>query len=233
MKKLGIIGGMSWESTQTYYRILNEGIRARLGGLHSCELLLYSFDFARIEALQSQGEWDKATDEMMKAATSLKAAGADYVLIATNTMHKMAQAVEEASGLPVIHIADATASAIKAQGVSAPLLLATNFTMTQEFYKGHLKEKHNITAIVPEEAHRSIIHDVIYHELCQGIIQESSRASYVDIIAHYQRAGLIDSVILGCTEIGLLLSGDDVTLPVFDTTEIHCHFALDKVLSHP
>ena len=233
MKKLGIIGGMSWESTQTYYRFLNEGIRARLGGLHSCELLLYSFDFARIEALQSQGAWDKATDEMVKAGKSLKAAGADSLLIATNTMHKMAEAVEEASGLPVIHIADATAYAIKAQGVSKPLLLATNFTMTQDFYKGHLEHHHNITAIVPEEAHRSVIHDVIYHELCQGKIEKGSRASYVDIITHYQKAGLIDSVIFGCTEIGLLLTADDVDLPVFDTTEIHCDYALDRLLSHP
>ena len=232
MKKLGIIGGMSWESTQTYYRLLNEGVRARLGGLHSCELLLYSFDFARIEGLQSDGAWDEASDEMVKAALSLKAAGADYLLIATNTMHKMAQAVEEACALPVLHIADATAYAIKENGVTAPLLLATNFTMTQDFYKGHLKDNHNITAIVPKEAHRSVIHDVIYPELCQGKIHDESRASYLDIITHYNQAGLIDSVIFGCTEIGLLLSAKDVNLPVFDTTEIHCHYALDRLLSH-
>ena len=231
MKKLGIIGGMSWESTQTYYRLLNEGVRARLGGLHSCELLLYSFDFARIEALQSQGAWDHATTEMVQAARSLKAAGADYLLIATNTMHKMAQAVEDATSLPVLHIADATAQAIKDKGVTSPLLLATNFTMTQDFYKGHLQSHHNITALVPDEAHREVIHTIIYHELCQGIITAESRASYREIIRHYAGKEQIDSVIFGCTEIGLLLSQNDIDLPIFDTTKIHCDYALDALLT--
>lgn len=230
MKTLGIIGGMSWQSTQTYYHYLNQGMSDRLGGLHSAELLLYSFDFARIEALQAAGAWDEASAEMVKAALALKAGGADYIVIATNTMHKMAEAVEEATGLPLLHIADASAHAIKAQNCRAPLLLATNFTMTKDFYKGHLFEKHGITALVPDEAHRTIIHDVIYTELCQGIIKASSRQAYLAIIDEYHKAGVIDSVILGCTEIGLLLSEDDVDLPVFDTTRLHCDYALQALL---
>ena len=231
MKKLGIIGGMSWESTQTYYQYLNQGMRDRLGGLHSAELLLYSFDFARIETLQASGAWDEASDEMVKAGQALKAAGADMILIATNTMHKMAQQVRDTTGLPLLHIADATADAIRKSGCAHPLLLATDFTMTQAFYKGHLRDHHNITVITPEEQERRIIHQVIYDELCQGIIQPHSQQRYINIIERYHAAGQIDSVIFGCTEIGLLLSPSDISLPCFDTTRVHCDYALTKLLN--
>ena len=231
MKKLGIIGGMSWESTQTYYKALNEGMRARLGGLHSAELLLYSFDFARIEALQAAGDWQAATDEMLKAARSLQAGGADMLLIATNTMHKMAEAVKAETKLPLLHIADATAHAVHKSNASTPLLLATNFTMTQDFYKGYLARNHGIQVITPAPAHRGTIHKIIYDELCRGEVTASSKQAYLDIIAHYQSSGEADSVIFGCTEIGLLLAQSDVDLPVFDTTQIHCEYALDALLS--
>ena len=230
MKKLGIIGGMSWESTQTYYQHLNQGVNARLGGLHSAELLLHSFDFARIEALQSAGAWDEATEEMIAAGLALKAGGAEMILIATNTMHKMADQVQKATNLPLLHIGDATAHAIKAANCHAPLLLATNFTMTQDFYKGHMRDKHQIDVITPKESHRTIIHQVIYQELCQGIISPSAKQDYLSIIQEYQAEGVIDSVIFGCTEIGLLLSPDDISLPVFDSTRLHCVYALDRML---
>ena len=231
MKKLGIIGGMSWQSTQTYYSLLNNGIKDRLGGLHSAELLLYSFDFARIAQLQADGAWDQATQEMIAAGTSLKAAGADMLLIATNTMHKMADAVQTATSLPLLHIADATADAIKRTTCQRPLLLATNFTMTQDFYKGRLATRHNIHVTVPNDQDKDEIHRIIYEELCQGAILAPSKQHYLSVIAHYQKHEGIDGVIFGCTEIGLLLSQDDLTLPCFDTTFIHCDFALDHLLA--
>ena len=230
MKKLGIIGGMSWESTAIYYQHLNQGVRARLGGLHSAELLLHSFDFAAIESLQSAGKWADATTEMIKAGISLRQAGAEALIIATNTMHKMADEVEEAAQLPLFHIADATADAIQKHAVSKPLLLATNFTMTQDFYKGRLLNKHNIKAITPDEKDRDLIHEVIYHELCQGVIDEASKDNYLKIINKMKDNQQIDSVIFGCTEIGLLLSQDDLDIPAFDTTKIHCDYALDRLL---
>ena len=230
MKKLGIIGGMSWESTAIYYQYLNQGVRARLGGLHSANLLLYSFDFAEIESLQSAGKWEEATKAMVNAALDLKQAGAEALIIATNTMHKMADEVEKAAGLPLFHIADATADAIQKQSVSKPLLLATNFTMSQDFYKGRLRDKHNIIALTPETDDKTIIHDIIYTELCQGIISATSKDNYLKIINKMRDDKQIDSVIFGCTEIGLLLSQDDLDIPAFDTTKIHCDYALDKLL---
>lgn len=230
MKKLGIIGGMSWESTAIYYQYLNQGVRARLGGLHSADLLLYSFDFAEIESLQSAGKWEEATKAMVNAALDLKQAGAEALIIATNTMHKMADEVEKAAGLPLFHIADATADAIQKQSVSKPLLLATNFTMSQDFYKGRLRDKHNIIALTPETDDKTIIHDIIYTELCQGIISATSKDNYLKIINKMRDDKQIDSVIFGCTEIGLLLSQDDLDIPAFDTTKIHCDYALDKLL---
>ena len=230
MKKLGIIGGMSWESTTIYYQYLNQGVRARLGGLHSADLLLYSFDFAAIERLQSAGKWEEATKAMVKAGLDLKHAGAEALIIATNTMHKMADDVEAAAGLPLFHIADATADAIQKQSVSKPLLLATNFTMSQDFYKGRLRDKHNIIAITPKADDKTLIHDIIYNELCQGIISAASKDNYLKIITKMRDENLIDSVIFGCTEIGLLLSPDDLDIPAFDTTKIHCDYALDRLL---
>ena len=230
MKKLGIIGGMSWESTATYYDILNQGVRARKGGLHSANLLLYSFDFAEIEALQSSGKWDEATDEMIKAGLSLKAGGAEALMIATNTMHKMADEVEAAVELPLFHIADATAKAIQTEKVNKPLLLATNFTMTQDFYKGRLRDKHDIHVLTPDDEDRTLIHNVIYQELCQGVIASNSKDNYLKIIDKMREKFQIDSVIFGCTEIGLLLSQDDMDIATFDTTKIHCDYALDKLI---
>lgn len=230
MKKLGIIGGMSWESTIIYYQYLNQGVRARLGGLHSADLLLYSFDFAAIESLQSAGKWEEATTAMVNAALDLKHAGAEALIIATNTMHKMADEVEAAAGLPLFHIADATADAIQKQSVSKPLLLATNFTMSQDFYKGRLRDKHNIIALTPEADDKTIIHDIIYNELCQGVISSASKDNYLKIINKMRDEKQIDSVIFGCTEIGLLLSPDDLDIPAFDTTKIHCDYALDRLL---
>jgi len=230
MKKLGIIGGMSWESTIIYYQYLNQGVRARLGGLHSADLLLYSFDFAAIESLQSAGKWEEATTAMVNAALDLKHAGAEALIIATNTMHKMANDVEAAAGLPLFHIADATADAIQKQSVSKPLLLATNFTMSQDFYKGRLRDKHNIITLTPEADDKTIIHDIIYNELCQGVISSASKDNYLKIINKMRDEKQIDSVIFGCTEIGLLLSPDDLDIPAFDTTKIHCDYALDRLL---
>ena len=230
MKKLGIIGGMSWESTIIYYQYLNQGVRARLGGLHSADLLLYSFDFAAIESLQSAGKWEQATTAMVNAALDLKYAGAEALIIATNTMHKMANDVEAAAGLPLFHIADATADAIQKQSVSKPLLLATNFTMSQDFYKGRLRDKHNIITLTPEADDKTIIHDIIYNELCQGVISSASKDNYLKIINKMRDEKQIDSVIFGCTEIGLLLSPDDLDIPAFDTTKIHCDYALDRLL---
>ena len=231
MKKLGIIGGMSWESTQTYYAHLNREIRGRLGGLHSVSCVLHSFDFAEIAAYQAEGDWQRATDEMISAGLSLKQAGADCLLIATNTMHKMAEQVEQAADLPLLHIADATAAAITAQKVKNPLLLATEFTMSQDFYKGRLAEKHGVHVTVPSQEDRSEIHRIIYQELCQGEILSGSKQTYCDMIARYQESQGIDGVIFGCTEIGLLISQDDVSIPAFDTTKIHCDYAIDYILS--
>lgn len=228
---LGIIGGMSWESTQTYYAYLNQGMRQARGGLHSAELILYSFDFARIAALQASGDWQQATDEMIKAGLALKRAGADRLMIATNTMHKMAEEVEAACALPLIHIADATAAAIHSSPSKKPLLLATHFTMSQDFYKGWLRDKHKIDVIVPDEEEKALIHKVIYHELCQGEIVPASKQAYLDIIAQAQVDHGADGVIFGCTEIGLLLSQDDIDLPCFDTSRIHCDFALKQLLA--
>jgi len=228
--KLGILGGMSWQSTQLYYHYLNEGMAVRQGGLHSLELLLYSFDFERIASLQAQGDWQTAAETLVTAAQSLKQAGAERLLIATNTMHKMADEIEQETGLEIFHIADATADAIQKQSVSKPLLLATNFTMSQDFYKGRLRDKHNIITLTPEADDKTIIHDIIYNELCQGVISSASKDNYLKIINKMRDEKQIDSVIFGCTEIGLLLSPDDLDIPAFDTTKIHCDYALDRLL---
>jgi len=229
--KLGILGGMSWQSTQLYYHYLNEGMAVRQGGLHSLELLLYSFDFERIASLQAQGDWQTAAETLVTAAQSLKQAGAERLLIATNTMHKMADEIEQETGLEIFHIADATAQAIQLSSSENPLLLATNFTMTQSFYKGRLADKHDIHVTVPNDGDRQFVHDVIYHELCQGHILPHSKTAYRDLIKKYQDEEGIDGVILGCTEIGLLLSQSDLDMPCFDTTKIHCDYVLDKLLS--
>lgn len=230
MKMIGLIGGMSWESTVVYYQLLNRLARQRLGGLHSARLLLWSFDFAEIETHQAAGDWEAATDCMLDAARNLERGGAECIVICTNTMHKMADEVQSAVGIPLIHIADATARAIKAADVQRPLLLGTRFTMEQDFYKGHLATKHGINVVVPNEQERSIVHDVIYEELCQGEIRPASKRRYLDIVSNAEQDGA-DGVIFGCTEVGLLISQDDLALPAFDTTELHAIAALDFALN--
>ena len=230
MKTLGLIGGMSWESTAIYYRHLNELVRQRLGGLHSAQLLLWSFDFAEIEALQAEEDWAAARDRMVEAAWRLAQAGAEAIVICTNTMHRMAAEVEAAVEIPLIHIADATAAAIEASPAQRPLLLATGYTMTQDFYKGRLRDRHGIDVAVPDEAGRALVHRVIYEELCQGVVRPESKAAYLDLIEAQRRDG-VDGVILGCTEVCMLVGPDDLDLPVFDTTRIHAGRAIDFALS--
>ena len=230
MKTLGLIGGMSWESTAIYYRHLNEMVRERLGGLHSAKLLLWSFDFDEVAQRQHAGDWDGAGTLMADAARRLKAGGAEGLVICTNTMHKLSQVVEEAAGLPLIHIADATAAAIRTADVQRPLLLATRYTMEQDFYRGRLAQRHGIEAVVPDEAGRAMVHRVIYEELCRGIVSPVSKDAYLAEIARLQSEEGIDGVILGCTEITMLIGQDDLTLPVFDTTRIHAQAAVDFAL---
>lgn len=232
MRTLGLIGGMSWESTALYYRHLNELARERLGGLHSAKLLLWSFDFAEVADHQHRGDWDGATALMVEAALRLKRGGAEAVVICTNTMHLMADAVERASGVPVLHIADATAEAIKGAGCRRPLLLATRFTMEQPFYRERLRDRHGIEAVVPKEQDRETVHRVIYDELCQGVRPES-KAAYLDVIRRSQGEAGVDGVILGCTEITLLIGQDDVNVPVFDTTRLHAEAAMAFALGAP
>lgn len=230
MKTIGLIGGMSWESTIVYYQLLNRMARERLGGLHSAQLLLWSFDFHEIEVLQARGDWDAATVALIAAARSVERGGAECMVICTNTMHKMAADVQNAIGVPLIHIADATANAIKCGSANKPLLLATRYTMEQDFYKGRLRDRHGIDVVVPNGPDRTVVHDIIYDELCQGIVSPLSRQSYLEIVAAARTEGA-DSVIFGCTEVGLLVSQDDFDIPAFDTTQLHAEAALEFALS--
>jgi len=226
MKTIGLIGGMSWESTVVYYQLLNRMARERLGGLHSAKLLLWSFDFAEIESFQAHGNWGGATNAMVDAAQSLEKGGAQCIVICTNTMHKMAADVQRAVDIPLLHIADATAGAIKQTKCTAPLLLATRYTMEQDFYKGHLDSQHGIRCVTPDSDGRTIVHDVIYNELCQGIVSGESKERYLDVVSQAVSTGA-DSVIFGCTEVGLLVSESDFQIPAFDTTALHAKAALD------
>lgn len=230
MKTLGLIGGMSWESTAIYYRHLNEIARDRLGGLHSAKLLLWSFDFAEVAARQHAGDWDGASAMMTEAARRLEDGGAEALVICTNTMHKLAEAVEASVGIPLVHIADATAVRLKAAGVRRPALLATRFTMEEDFYTGRLRDRHGIDAIVPDERGRDLIHRIIYEELCRGVTSPASKAAYLDEIERLRRAGA-DGVILGCTEITMLIGAEDTDLPVLDTTRIHAEAAMEFALA--
>ncbi len=231
MKTIGLIGGMSWESTVIYYQLLNRMARERLGGLHSAKLLLWSFDFAEIEKFQAAGDWKAAADAMVQAGQSIERGGADCIVICTNTMHKLAGDVMDATSIPLIHIADATAVEIKQKGSKKPLLLATRYTMEQDFYKGHLSSAHGIEAVIPDDAGRTVVHDVIYEELCQGVIKPESKAKYLDVVQRARETDGIDSIIFGCTEVGLLITQDDLDIPTFDTTELHAKAALDFALS--
>lgn len=219
MKTIGFIGGMSWESTVTYYQIVNETVKRELGGLHSAKVLLYSVDFAEIEEYQTKGEWDKSGAVLAEAAQNLEKAGAGFIIICTNTMHKVAPIIQKKISIPIIHIAEATADALKENGIEKVGLLGTKYTMTQEFYKSKLIEA-GIEVVIPDEAGVTVVNDIIYNELCLGIISEESRKKFVDIINQFEKAGA-QGVILGCTEIGLLIHQKDVEIPVFDTTQIH------------
>jgi len=231
MKTLGLLGGMSWESTAIYYRLLNEIVRERLGGLHSAELLLWSFDFAEIAERQHAGDWQGAGVLLVDAARKLEAGGAEGLVVCTNTMHRLADEVQAAVSIPLIHIADATAVAVKGAGVRRPALLATRFTMEQDFYKGRLAQKYGLQPVVPDQAGRDMVHRVIYDELCQGIVKADSHAAYVEEVGRLRRDENIDGVIMGCTEITMLIGQADFDIPVFDTTRLHAEAAVTFALS--
>ncbi|WFF41393.1 aspartate/glutamate racemase family protein [Salinicola endophyticus] len=230
MKTIGVLGGMSWESTQSYYRLLNEGVRQRLGGHHSARIALVSVDFAEIEALQRSGQWDEAGQQLAKAAGQVEAAGAECLLLATNTMHKVAPAIDSALGIPLLHIADATGERLAADGIDQVGLLGTRFTMEQPFYRERLTERYGIHCLIPEEDEREAVHRIIFEELVQGVVSDDSREHYRDIVANLHARGA-RAIILGCTEIALLLSPQDSALPLYDTTALHVEmglaFALD------
>ncbi|ALF59731.1 aspartate/glutamate racemase family protein [Psychrobacter urativorans] len=229
-KTLGIIGGMSWESTQSYYRLINQGIKEKLGGLHSAELLIHSIDLAPIATLQAQGAWDELGNIMVSSGQRLQAGGADGILIATNTMHKVADAVQTATDLPLIHIAEVTAQAINKQGLKKVALLGTQFTMTEDFYKQRLIDT-GLQVLIPDTESRQEVHRIIYEELCQGQLLDSSRQYYRQVIQDLAAQGS-EGIILGCTEIGLLISQADSPVPVFDTTAIHAAAAVDFLLGN-
>jgi aspartate racemase len=229
MKTIGMIGGMSWESSVEYYRLVNLKVREAMGGLHSAECILYSFDFADIEALQNSGKWDEAAELLLETALKLENAGADFVIICTNTMHKNAGFVAEHINIPLLHIADAAAAEVKGRGIKSVGLLGTQFTMEEDFYKGRLAEKHGLEVLVPDRKTREEVNRVIYEELCRGVIRPESRNFYRDVVERLAERGA-GGIILGCTEIGLLVKQEDSPVPVFDTTEIHASAAVRYAL---
>lgn len=228
MKTIGLIGGMSWDSTLPYYRYLNELVREKLGGLHSAKIIMYSVDFAEIEQLQRDGDWQTAGQQLRNIADKLVAAGAELLIIGTNTMHKVADQVADGLPVPLLHIADATAERIKAAGLKTVGLLGTRFTMEQDFYRGRLQQ-HGLQVIVPAADARTDIHRVIYEELCRGEIIETSRQRFQQVLAQLVEQGA-EGIIFGCTEIGLLLSANDCPVPSFDTTRIHAEYTVDAAL---
>ena len=229
MKVIGLIGGMSCESTAHYYARLNEGVRAARGGLHSAEILMWSVDFAPIAQMQAEGRWEEAGVRLATIAKRLEGAGADVLVLATNTMHKVADAIEASTSIPLIHIADATAKKIRAAGKRKPALLATKFTMEQDFYTGRLREKLGLEVVVPDQADRALVHQVIYDELCLGRVTDSSRQVFVDVALRLASRGA-DCLILGCTEVAMLLDESNAPLPIFDTALIHAEAAADFAL---
>ena len=230
MKTIGLVGGMSWESTAEYYRLINEGVRDRLGTLHSAEMVIRSIDFHHLEELQRSGGWDGAAYILTEAATSVENAGADFFIICANTMHKVADEVARAVGIPLLHIADVTADAVAGAGISTVGLLGTRFTMEQTFYSDRLTARHDLDVNAPDEADRAAVHRIIYKELCTGVIRDESRRECARIIAELSNRGA-GGVILGCTEIPLLVGPDDVDVPLFDTTAIHASAAVDMALA--
>ena len=226
MKTIGLLGGMSWESTLGYYRAINEGIKKTLGGLHSAKIVMYSVDFAPIEKLQHTGDWEGTAKILSEAAQSIQAAGADFLLICTNTMHKVAPQIEAAIQIPLLHIADATAEILANGGINSVGLLGTAFTMEQEFYKGRLINNYGLQVLVPNEDDRQIVHRIIYQELCLGKIESNSKAEYLRIIDTLAAQGA-EAVILGCTEIGMLVNQTDTDVRLLDTTAIHAEKAVE------
>ena len=230
MKTIGLIGGMSWESSLEYYRILNEITKAKLGGLHSAKCILYSVDFADIETLQHEERWEEAAQQMIIAAQSLERAGADFIVLCTNTMHKLADEIQASIHIPFLHIADATAQNIKAAGLHTIGLLGTRFTMEQDFYKGRLADKHGLKVIIPSESDRELVHRVIYAELCLGMVRPESRAQFIRVMDGLVQAGA-EGIILGCTEIEMLVHEGDTPLPLFPTARLHALAAVERALA--
>jgi aspartate racemase len=229
MKTVGLLGGMSWESTAGYYKAINEGVKNRLGGLHSAQIAMFSVDFEPIEKLQHHGDWAGTALILSEAAKKIEAAGADFLLICTNTMHKVAPQIQEAIKIPILHIADATAEVLVTNGIKTVGLLGTAFTMEQEFYKGRLQEKYGLEVIVPSEKDRKIVHTVIYNELCVGKIVPTSKIEYLRIIGELAQRGA-EAVILGCTEISMLVSQSETDVPLYDTTQVHASKAVEELL---
>jgi aspartate racemase len=230
MKRIGLLGGMSWESSSEYYRLINVYTRDLLGGLHSADCLLRSVDFAEIEQLQRDGDWDRAGERLACEASALVAGGAELLVLCTNTMHKVADAITDVIDVPFVHIADTTAHAVRAHGMSRVGLLATAYTMEQEFYVGRLRELHDLEVLVPAEPDRRLVHDVIYRELCVGVMREESREEYRRIMRGLADRGS-EAILFGCTEIDLLVGPDDSPVPVFDTTQLHARRAVELALT--
>jgi aspartate racemase len=228
VRTIGLIGGMSWESTAIYYRLANEMVRERLGGLHSARIVMTSVDFAEVEELQASGRWDRAGELLATEAARLEAAGADFLVLCTNTMHKVADAIDVATKIPLLHLGDVTADAVRSAGLDRVALLGTAFTMSQDFYRGRL-ESHGLEVLVPDEAEQAVVHRVIYDELCRGVVLTDSRRAYVDIVDRLVARGA-QGVILGCTEIELLLSPEDLDVPSFPTTRLHVEAAVHQAL---
>ncbi|MGZ5233993.1 MAG: aspartate/glutamate racemase family protein [Ktedonobacterales bacterium] len=230
MKTIGLLGGMSWESSAVYYRLINEGVAVRLGGLHSAQSVMYSFDFEEIEILQHTNQWEEATRRVIGAAQQLERGGADFLVICTNTMHRMADAVQTRIHIPILHIADATAEVIKSYGLRTVGLLGTRFTMEQDFYRGRLENAYGLGVVIPDEADREVVHRTIYDELCRGIVTDESRQQYRAIMRRLAERGA-QGIILGCTEITLLVGQEDSPVPVFDTAALHAQAAVDRALA--
>jgi aspartate racemase len=230
MKRIGLLGGMSWESSAVYYRLVNEATRERLGGLHSADCVLRSVDFAEIEALQREGRWDAAGERLAQEARALVAAGAELLVLCTNTMHKVAEAIVAAIDVPFVHIADTTAHAVRTRGLTTVGLLATAYTMEQDFYVGRLRDQHGLDVLVPDEDDRQIVHRVIYEELCVGVVDDGSRDEYRRVMRDLAARGA-EGILLGCTEIDLLVGEQDSPVPVFDTTRLHAQRAVELALA--
>ncbi|MET0553270.1 MAG: aspartate/glutamate racemase family protein [Vicinamibacteria bacterium] len=230
MRVIGLVGGMSWQSSAAYYRLINEEVRTRLGGQHNARSLLYTVDFAAVEVLQREGRWEEAGELLADAARRLERGGADCVVLCTNTMHKLAHRIEAAVGIPLLHIVDATAHALVARGLDRVGLLGTAFTMEQDFYRGRLRDRFGVEATVPGEADRALVHRIIYDELCQGIVRPESRAAYTAVMRDLAGQGA-QAIVLGCTEIMLLVGQADTSLPLFDSAALHAAAAVDFALA--